>query len=118
MNSGRLCQQLEQCRRFAFFDVDLEAKAILGYSDFDASAQEPSMLARWLVERDAELVIAGGVPSRVEQLLSDQGISVVAGAPTDTPTTLVRDYLAGTLGVRNKLRVRWRGRDRSQMSPG
>jgi predicted Fe-Mo cluster-binding NifX family protein len=55
------------------------------------------MLPPWLAERGAEVIIAGGMGMRAQQLFAASGIRVVVGAPPEEPATLVRAYLEGTL---------------------
>ena len=43
------------------------------------------------------MIIAGGMGARAKELLNQNGIEVVVGAPTDTPEALTRQYLSGTL---------------------
>jgi predicted Fe-Mo cluster-binding NifX family protein len=43
------------------------------------------------------MVIAGGMGARALALFADNRITVVVGAPAETPERLVGDYLAGTL---------------------
>ena len=58
---------------------------------------EPGLLPPWIAERGAKIVIAGGMGQRAVSLFAEQGITVVVGAPADTPERLVAGYLAGTL---------------------
>ena len=55
------------------------------------------MLPAWLAEQGVSLVIAGGMGQRAQMLFGDRGISVIVGAPVETPEKLVSDYLAGAL---------------------
>jgi predicted Fe-Mo cluster-binding NifX family protein len=45
----------------------------------------------------ANVVIAGGMGMRAQQLFTQAGISVVTGAPVDAPETLVDQYTSGRL---------------------
>ncbi|HRV31336.1 MAG TPA: NifB/NifX family molybdenum-iron cluster-binding protein, partial [Kiritimatiellia bacterium] len=52
---------------------------------------------KWLHEQGANIVLAGGMGSRAQQLFAHHGIEVVVGCPPNTPEELVTAYLAGTL---------------------
>lgn len=94
---GKLCMHFGHCERFALIDVDTSSKSITGREDVVAPPHQPGLLPPWLAERGVKLVIAGGMGQRAISLFQEQGITVVVGAPADTPEQLVADYLAGTL---------------------
>jgi len=94
---GKLCMHFGHCERFALIDVDTTSKNIVGREDVVPPPHEPGLLPPWIAERGAKLVIAGGMGQRAVSLFSEQGITVVVGAPADTPERLVAGYLAGTL---------------------
>jgi len=85
------------CERFALVEVDLATKKILNREDVDAPPHQPGLLPPWLAERGANMIIAGGMGQRAQDLFVEQGIQVIVGAPAETPERLVSDYLAGTL---------------------
>ena len=58
---------------------------------------EPGLLPRWLHEQGADVIIAGGMGQRAQQLFAQSGIKVVVGAPADAPERIVESYLSGTL---------------------
>ena len=93
----RLSMHFGHCERFALVEVDLAAKKILNREDIDAPPHQPGLLPPWLAERGANMIIAGGMGRRAQDLFVEQGIQVIVGAPADTPERLVGDYLAGTL---------------------
>jgi len=94
---GRLSMHFGHCERFALVEVDLSTKTILNREDIDAPPHQPGLLPPWLAERGANMIIAGGMGRRAQDLFVEQGIQVIVGAPADTPERLVSDYLAGTL---------------------
>jgi len=94
---GKLCMHFGHCERFALIDADTSSKSITGRKDVVAPPHQPGLLPPWLAERGVKLVIAGGMGQRAISLFQEQGITVVVGAPADTPERLVADYLAGTL---------------------
>ncbi len=94
---GKLAMHFGHCECFALVDVDLTEKKILKREDIEAPPHEPGLLPKWLAERGANVIIAGGMGQRAHDLFVEQGIQVIVGAPADTPECLVGDYLAGTL---------------------
>lgn len=97
VSDGKLSMHFGHCERFAMLDVDPGKKEILGRVDLDAPPHEPGLLPRWLADKGANLIIAGGMGRRAQDLFSDSGIRVIVGAPAGSPEDVVRDYLAGTL---------------------
>jgi predicted Fe-Mo cluster-binding NifX family protein/predicted RNA-binding Zn-ribbon protein involved in translation (DUF1610 family) len=95
--NGKLAQHFGHCERFAIIDVDSEEKKIIKREDVDAPPHEPGLLPRWLSEKGANIIVAGGMGQRALGLFADQGIQVIVGAPVDAPESLVKDYLTGTL---------------------
>jgi predicted Fe-Mo cluster-binding NifX family protein len=94
---GKLTMHFGHCESFALIDVDTTSKNILGREDVVPPPHQPGLLPPWIAERGAKLVIAGGMGQRAISLFQEQGITVVVGAPADTPEKLVASYLAGTL---------------------
>jgi predicted Fe-Mo cluster-binding NifX family protein len=94
---GKLSAHFGHCERFVLLDVDPQTKAIQSKEELVAPPHEPGLLPRWLAERGAQLIIAGGMGGRAQQLFAQNGIQVVVGAPAETPEVLVAAYLGGTL---------------------
>jgi len=97
--NDKLCAHFGHCERFALMDVDPDGKQILGREDVVPPPHEPGLLPRWLAERGATLIIAGGMGQRARMLFTDHKIQVVVGAPTEGPEKLALDFLAGTLQI-------------------
>ncbi|MBN2399597.1 MAG: P-loop NTPase [Candidatus Aminicenantes bacterium] len=94
---GKLSAHFGHCERFTLIEVDPAEKKILKREDLEAPPHEPGLLPKWLAERGANLIIAGGMGQRAQNLFCEHGIEVVIGAPAETPENLVSSYLAGTL---------------------
>ena len=94
---GILSMHFGHCERFALIDVDQTEKKILKREDIEAPPHEPGLLPPWLAERGANVIIAGGMGQRAQNLFAQQGIQVVVGAPAESPENLVANFLAGTL---------------------
>jgi predicted Fe-Mo cluster-binding NifX family protein len=94
---GVLSTHFGHCEQFALLDVDQKSKKILKRQDVEAPPHEPGLLPRWLAAQKVQLVIAGGMGQRARDLFTEQGITVVIGAPAWSPERLVQEHLAGTL---------------------
>jgi len=94
---GKLSAHFGHCEEFVLIDADRESKTITSTQTLAAPAHEPGLLPRWLAEKGADLIIAGGMGGRAQGLFEQQNITVVVGAPSDTPTAIVNAYLQGAL---------------------
>ena len=95
--NGLLAMHFGHCEQFALVDVDETKRQHLGMVLLTPPAHEPGLLPRWLHEQGAEVVIAGGMGQRAQQLFSEKGIRVVYGVRSDTPETIVKAVLDGTV---------------------
>jgi Mrp family chromosome partitioning ATPase/predicted Fe-Mo cluster-binding NifX family protein len=95
MAQGKLALHFGHCESFAL--VDVEDGKIVSREDVAAPEHQPGLLPRWLAERGANVIIAGGMGQRALGLFAEQGIKVAVGAPRAEPDVLVKAYLAGTL---------------------
>ena len=96
---GKLCMHFGHCEQFALVEVNEAAKTITDTTYLTPPAHEPGVLPRWLHEQGANVIIAGGMGQRAQSLFSQNGITVVVGAPGDTPENVASAYLAGTLEI-------------------
>ena len=94
---GKLAMHFGHCEQFAIVDVDEAAKKIIATELLTPPPHEPGVLPQWLREQDANMIIAGGMGSRAQQLFAQNDIAVVIGAPCETPETIVESYLDGSL---------------------
>lgn len=97
MVDGKLSAHFGHCQNFGLFDVDEEGKTITGKEILPSPPHEPGVLPRWLHEKGANLIIAGGMGMRAQQLFDQKGIRVLVGAPSAPVEDIVQAYLAGTL---------------------
>ncbi len=97
MAAGSLCQHFGHCEQFALFDVDGDSKTILKTTKVVPPPHEPGLLPTWLQEQGADIIIAGGMGSRAQELFVGKGIRVVTGASSEAPEKVVAEYLRGEL---------------------
>jgi len=94
---GKLCMHFGHCEAFALVEVDPASKKILNTTLLEPPEHQPGLFPRWLHEQGANVIIAGGMGQRAQDLFAQNQIQVVVGAPADTPENLVLSYLNGTL---------------------
>jgi len=96
-NNGKLCLHFGHCEVFTFIEVNEETKEILNKEEIAPPPHEPGILPAWAAEKGANIIIAGGMGGRAQQLFTQQDIKVIVGAVEADPTELVTDYLNNTL---------------------
>lgn len=94
---GKLCMHFGHCEKFVIVDIDEQSKRITGKEDVVPPPHEPGLLPKWLNEQGVNLIIAGGMGMRAQQLFEQYHIQVVVGAPAEHPQTVVLDWLKGEL---------------------
>jgi Mrp family chromosome partitioning ATPase/predicted Fe-Mo cluster-binding NifX family protein len=92
---GKLSSHFGHCEQFAF--VATENGKITGTDMRTPPAHEPGVLPNWIKDQGANVIIAGGIGERAQDLLRHNGVEVVVGAPMDTPESLANQYLSHTL---------------------
>ena len=96
---GRLCAHFGHCEQFALLDVDEQTGKTTDQKLLTPPPHEPGVLPRWLHEQGANVIIAGGMGQRAQQIFERNGIKVVVGAPAHGPEQLAAAYVAGTLAT-------------------
>ena len=97
VTAGKLALHFGHCEQFALLDVNPETKELVKTEMLPAPAHQPGLLPRWLAEQGANLIIAGGMGQRAQNLFTDNGIQVLIGAPAEAPDIIVKQYLDGSL---------------------
>lgn len=95
--NGKLCAHFGHCRQFAFVTVDPDNKTILKTEMLSPPPHEPGVLPKWVAENGGNLVIAGGMGQRAQQLFNQHEVEVLVGAPADSPENLAMAYLNDAL---------------------
>ena len=94
---GKLTQHFGHCEKFAVIDTDDNSNSIAKREDITPPPHEPGVLPKWLGDMGVNVIIAGGMGQRAQQLFAQNEIEVVVGAPADSPENLVSAYLNKTL---------------------
>ncbi|HVO12889.1 MAG TPA: NifB/NifX family molybdenum-iron cluster-binding protein [Vicinamibacteria bacterium] len=96
---GVLCPHFGHCEHFAVVDVDPQARTVSSTRSLVPPPHEPGVLPRWLKEQGADVIIAGGMGMRAQNLFAENGVRVVTGAAAEAPEKLVAAFLAGSLAT-------------------
>ncbi len=96
---GKLAMHFGHCEKFALIDVDIESKKILSEDSDVPPPHEPGGLPRWLAEKGANIIIAGGMGQRAQDMFTSNGIKVVIGAPAIEPRLIAEQYLSDSLEI-------------------
>jgi len=94
---GKLSLHFGHCDQFAIFDIDDNLKKAINRKDATPPGHEPGVLPQWLHENNVNVIIAGGMGQRAQQLFVQNNIKVVIGASGRSPEELVLAYLDNTL---------------------
>lgn len=95
--NGQLNLHFGHCKTFEIIEVDIKENKIIKEETIDAPPHEPGLLPKWLAERNVNIIIAGGMGKRAQDLFSQNNIQVVLGAPVDSAQNLVHQFLENTL---------------------
>jgi Mrp family chromosome partitioning ATPase/predicted Fe-Mo cluster-binding NifX family protein len=95
--NGQLCMHFGHCDQFAFVTVDPETKSVMGTELLTPPPHEPGVLPKWVADNGGNLVIAGGMGQRAQQLFNENNVQVVVGALVDSPENLAAAYLNNAL---------------------
>ena len=97
LTAGKLSDHFGRCEQFAIIDVD--SGDIKSQELVEPPAHEPGLLPKWLAGLHVELIIAGGMGRRAQQLFGQSNIKVLCGAPDAELQKLVKQYLQGELAL-------------------
>jgi predicted Fe-Mo cluster-binding NifX family protein len=95
LTSGKLSPHFGHCEQFALFTV--EDGEVVNKEQLVPPAHEPGAFPRWLREKGADIIIAGGMGMRAQNLFTEAGVEVVCGASAEEPEKLVDEYINGKL---------------------
>lgn len=97
--NGKLSAHFGHCEEFALVDVNEETKEIANIATLQPPAHEPGVLPKWLGEQKANVIIAGGMGQRAQQLFARNNIKVIVGAPEQSVEEIASAYLNDTLNT-------------------
>src|SRR4030043_861710 len=80
VTDGKLSAHFGHCQQFAIIDVDPKTKKLTNTEMLTPPAHEPGILPKWPRGLCVDLVIAGGMGQRAQQLFTQHNIDVAVGA--------------------------------------
>lgn len=95
IENGQVCSHFGHAPQFAVYDVadgQIRAETVL-----EAPPHQPGLLPEWLAGHEVNVVLAGGIGGRAQQLLAQRGIEVVLGVVPGEAGAAARAYLQGNL---------------------
>ncbi len=95
--NGRLTAHFGHCTSFALADADPRTGKIVNKTELTPPPHEPGVLPRWLAELGVQIIIAGGMGQRAQDLFLQRNIKVVTGAPSLDCEALIKQYFDGNL---------------------
>lgn len=95
--NGDLCLHFGHCEKFVVYEVDLENKKIISENFLTPPPHEPGVIPRFMKEQNVDIIIAGGMGVRAQELFVSYGIEVVVGAMNKDIKQIVDDFLNGKL---------------------
>ena len=99
----KLCMHFGHCEKFALVEVNQNSKQIIKIEYVTPPAHEPGVLPKWLHEQGVNVIIAGGMGQRAQELFKQNKIDVVVGAAGGSPEDLVNAYMNQTLETGNNV---------------
>lgn len=91
---SRVSGHFGHCEGFKIYDVN--NNIIENESFIENPGHKPGFLPKFLHEQGAEMIIAGGMGAKAQELFSENGIEVIVGAQGDCKNA-VESYLSGSL---------------------
>ncbi len=98
---GKLCSHFGHCQSFAVIEV--ENNKIVSEDYLNPPDHEPGSFPRFLSKHGVNIIIAGGMGRRAQDLFMQNNIEVCIGVSQETPSELVYKYLNDDLETGNNL---------------
>jgi len=92
---GQLAMHFGHCENFTIIEVLNDE--ITQTEELVPPRHEPGVLPKWLSELGIDVIIAGGMGMRAQQLFAGNNIEVKYGAPAKDVESLVKAFLDGSL---------------------
>lgn len=89
------------CENFAI--VTTNGKEIEGVEYIDPPVHQPGVYPRYLAENGVDVIIAGGMGQKAQDLFSQNNIQVCMGVQNGDPSELVMAYLEDNLQTGSNL---------------
>jgi len=91
----RLTAHFGHCENFAI--VDVKDQTISSVEFIDPPVHQPGVYPKFLAELGVDMIIAGGMGQKAQNLFSQNEIEYIIGIEGGSPRELVQDYLENGL---------------------
>ena len=95
VSGGCLSSHFGHCEHFSLFDT--QDGRVTNHHSVTPPPHEPGAYPKWLRTQGVDVIIAGGMGRRAQDIFSQEGIKVVYGVSSTDPSVVVEDYLKGQL---------------------
>ena len=93
--SGVLCTHFGHCEKFAL--VKTEDGRIINKEFVQPPLHQPGVYPKFLSDLGVDVIIAGGMGYKAQEMFSQNNIKVFVGVESETPENLVQNYLNNQL---------------------
>jgi len=93
--NGKLAMHFGHCEKFAI--VNVENNKVVSTEEATPPPHEPGVLPKWLGDQNVNVIIAGGMGMRAQDLFAANNIKVIVGAAAETTENLVAAFLDDSL---------------------
>ncbi len=90
-----LCQHFGHCQKFAIVQTD--GKKVLNIEFVTPPIHQPGIYPEFLAQQNVDVIIAGGMGVKAQELFKQNNIEFYVGVSAETPEKLVEQYLAEML---------------------
>lgn len=94
--NGELTAHFGHCEKFAIVETD-ENNNVISEESVLPPAHQPGIYPRFLAGMGVNVIIAGGMGQKAQDLFSENNIEVCMGVNAGSPKELVSDYLNNKL---------------------
>ena len=94
--NDELCMHFGHCDKFIVFETN-ENNEIVKSEKLTPPPHEPGVLPKWLKSEGADVIIAGGMGMRAQELFAASGVKVYTGAPAGEAQKIVEAFLSDSL---------------------
>ena|SRR5690554_1010439 len=91
----KICAHFGHCEQFAFFTT--ENGEITNVDWVTPPEHVPGLYPKFVAEKGAKVVIAGGIGNKAQELFKENNIDVYYGVEAKSPEDVVKSYLKGEL---------------------
>lgn len=99
--NGKITAHFGHCDSFAV--VDVEDNKIVKEDSLQPPVHQPGVYPKFLADQGVNVIIAGGMGQKAQDLFHQNNIEVHMGVQMGDPADLVNDYLSNSLGTGDNL---------------